>query len=330
MRTFFVIVMKQLISVPLLCVATFTLNIHAQDTFQKLEQNVLSVDENPVDSAATTSGKVGLNLSQTALANWAGGGQSSVAFTGLFNLKNDTEHGKVSHGYQIDGALGQQIQGGEWIKTDDRFSMSARYSVQTKTDLRLAALLDFRTQFLPGYAMVDGAPDKAQVISEFLSPGYAILALGLTPPEAENFKFFIAPLTYKLTVVRNEELAAAGTFGVEPGENIRSEIGGYMRFWFTAHIAEGVDWESQLDLFSNYLNQPGNIDINFSGLLSLKVNDWLATTISSQVIYDHDVTLEKEAATTEIIDGVLVEIPALLGPGTQFKEVLSIGISMAF
>ena len=156
------------------------------------------------------------------------------------------------------------------------------------------------------------------------------MALGFTPPEAEHFRFFFAPLTYKLTVVRNDDLAAAGSFGLDPGTHSRSEIGGYMRFWFSTRLAEGVEWESQLDLFSNYLNQPENIDINFTGLLSMKVNDWLATTISSQVIYDHDITLEKQAATTEMVDGILVEIPALLGPGTQFKEVLSIGVSLAF
>lgn len=305
-------------------------NMQAQDSFQNLEKTVLSSDENSMDSTQTTTGKVSLNLSQTALANWAGGGQSSAAFTGMFNLKNDVEQGNISHGYQVDAALGQQIQSGQWVKTDDRFSISARYSVKSKSNICLGALLDFRTQFLPGYALVDGAPDKSQVISDFLSPGYAIIALGFTPPEADHFRFFFSPLTYKLTVVRNEELSSAGSFGLDPGTHSRSEIGGYMRFWFSTRLAEGVEWESQLDLFSNYLNQPENIDINFTGLLSMKVNDWLATTISSQVIYDHDITLEKQAATTEMVDGILVEIPALLGPGTQFKEVLSIGVSLAF
>jgi len=91
---------------------------------------------------------------------------------------------------------------------------------------------------------------------------------------------------------------------------------------------ENIKWTHQIDLFSNYLNKPGNIDVNWTGLLELKVNEALRTTISMHLIYDDDVVLEKEAARTEVNDqGVVTSIPAVLGPGTQFKEVLSIGVS---
>ena len=90
---------------------------------------------------------------------------------------------------------------------------------------------------------------------------------------------------------------------------------------------ENITWTHQIDLFSNYLSQPGNIDINWTGLLELKVNDALRTTISMHLIYDDDVVLEKEAARTVVNDqGVITTIPAIVGPGTQFKEVLSIGV----
>ena len=60
----------------------------------------------------------------------------------------------------------------------------------------------------------------------------------------------------------------------------------------------------------------------------MKVNEVLRTTISTHLIYDDDVVLEKEPETTQTNDqGVTTTIPAVLGPGTQFKEVLSIGVS---
>ena len=91
---------------------------------------------------------------------------------------------------------------------------------------------------------------------------------------------------------------------------------------------ENVTWTHQVDLFSNYLDSPGNIDINWTGLLELEVNESLRTTISTHLIYDDDVVLEKEPARTETNDqGIVVAIPARLGPGTQFKEVLSVGFS---
>ena len=36
-------------------------------------------DENPNDTVRVFDGTLGLSLSQTALENWAGGGESSVA-----------------------------------------------------------------------------------------------------------------------------------------------------------------------------------------------------------------------------------------------------------
>ena len=58
------------------------------------------------------------------------------------------------------------------------------------------------------------------------------------------------------------------------------------------------------------------------------MNESLRTTISTHLIYDDDVVLEKSPARTEINDqGVEVNVPARLGPGTQFKEVISIGFA---
>ena len=193
---------------------------------------------------------------------------------------------------------------------------------------RLSVLLDARTQFLPGYAVVDGLPDRSQRISDFLSPGYLVAAAGFAPKQGERHQFFLAPFTGKLTVLLDDTLSAAGAFGVPAGQTSRLELGGYLRWNLKWPLMENVTWTHQVDLFSNYLNSPGNIDINWTGLLELKVNESLRTTISTHLIYDDDVVLEKEPARTETNDqGVVVDIPARLGPGTQFKEVLSVGFS---
>lgn len=193
---------------------------------------------------------------------------------------------------------------------------------------RLSLLLDARTQFLPGYAVVDGLPDRSQRISDFLSPGYLVAAAGFAPKKGERHQFFLAPFTGKLTVLLDDTLSAAGAFGVPAGQTSRIELGGYLRWNLKWPLMENVTWTHQVDLFSNYLDSPGNIDINWTGLLELEVNESLRTTISTHLIYDDDVVLEKEPARTETNDqGGVVAIPARLGPGTQFKEVLSVGFS---
>ena len=194
-------------------------------------------------------------------------------------------------------------------------------------DARLSILVDARTQFLPGYTLVNGLPDLNQRISNFLSPGYLVTAAGLAPKPGKNSKLFLAPFTSKITVLLDDTLASAGAFGVPAGQHSRVELGGYMRWNVTLNLMENVTWTHQIDLFSNYLNKPGNIDVNWTGLLELKVNEVLRTTVSTHLIYDDDVILEKEPARTEVVDGVTTTIPAVMGPGTQFKEVLSVGFS---
>lgn len=306
-------------------------SVLAQLPVPRVEKAVQATDENLTDTVRAFNGTLGLNLSQTALENWAGGGESSVAFTALSKLGKSVEKGPHNASWGVDAALGLLRQQGSWRKTDDRIVVTGQWSTAMQSRLnggRLAMLVDARTQFLPGYAVVDGLPDKDQRISDFLSPGYLVAAAGIAPKKGERHQLFLAPFTGKLTVLLDDTLAAAGAFGVPAGQNTRLELGGYLRWNAKWTLMENVTWTHQVDLFSNYLDAPGNIDVNWTGLLELKVNESLRTTISTHLIYDDDVLLEKEPARTETNDqGVTVDIPAQLGPGTQFKEVLSVGFS---
>ncbi len=44
--------------------------------------------------------------------------------------------------------------------------------------------------------------------------------------------------------------------------------------------------DNVLLLYSNYLDQPGNVDINYSAAVNMKVNDWLSANLIFQAIYD--------------------------------------------
>ena len=71
-----------------------------------VEKAVMVEDDNPLDTLDVFKGILGLNLSQTALENWAGGGESSVAFTGMCNLSESRERGPSSRGWGLDAAIG--------------------------------------------------------------------------------------------------------------------------------------------------------------------------------------------------------------------------------
>jgi hypothetical protein len=44
--------------------------------------------------------------------------------------------------------------------------------------------------------------------------------------------------------------------------------------------------DNVLLLYSNYLDKPGNVDINYSAAVNMKVNEWLSANLIFQAIYD--------------------------------------------
>ena len=122
-------------------------------------------DEAVADSSWKTGGTVGLNLSQVHLENWASGGQSSVSASGLVNLFANYTKGKGTWDNTLDSAYGllRQGQNGVVLKTDDRIDFASKYGHKATEHWYYSALLNFRSQFAPGYNLVDGVPDKSSI-----------------------------------------------------------------------------------------------------------------------------------------------------------------------
>jgi len=83
---------------------------------------------------------------------------------------------------------------------------------------------------------------------------------------------------------------------------------------------ENVNFLSMLELFSNYLVKPGNIDVNWTTLTSMKVNKYISATFSTQLIYDDDIDITRNTGSKK----------GTFGPDLQFKQVLAVGMSYKF
>ena len=138
---------------------------------------------------------------------------------------------------------------------------------------------------------MNGVPNRNNVTSTFMAPGYPILALGIDVKPSPSWSVFLAPFTSKSTYVLNDSLSQAGMFGVDAGARSRHEIGGTIRIGLKQDVTENVTYTAWMDLFSNYLEEPEAIDVFTDHLLTLKVNDWLATTLGLTLMYDKDVEL---------------------------------------
>jgi len=268
-----------------------------------------------------TGGMINLNMSQTSLTNWAAGGQSSIAINSLLNLNARYKRGNELWENYLDLGFGSMKQGKEnWWKSDDKIIFMSKYGYKVAENLYFAGLLDFRTQFANGY----NYPNDSVIISRFMAPGYLLGAVGVEYRRGDNFSIFLAPLTGKFTFVLDQALSDSGEFGVNRGDNVYSEFGGYARIFAKKDIMKNISFQTNLDLFSNYMNNPENIDVNWEVLISMKVNEFFSATISTHMIYDDDIKIEEDKNDNGTIES------GEKGPRLQFKEVLAIGFAYKF
>jgi hypothetical protein len=265
-------------------------------------------------------GVLNFNISQSSLTNWSAGGQSSISLGSLISLYAHKKGEKSLWENYLDLAYGTMKQGkdADWWKTDDRIDFTLKYGLKASERLYAAALVNFKTQMTNGY----NYPNKEDMISGPLAPGYLLAAIGVDYVPGENFTLFLAPLTLKMTVVSDDSLAATGAFGVSPGDHSKSEFGGYLRMFFRKPLMENITFQTKIDLFSNYLHNPQNIDVNWETLLSMKVNKYISATLSTLLIYDDDIAISIDKDQ----DGTVDE----KGPRVQFKEILAVGLSVNF
>lgn len=204
------------------------------------------------------------------------------------------------------------------IKTDDKIELTSLAGLKATEKLNYSLELAFRSQFANGF---DYEVDSTHRISKFLAPGYITLGVGVEWVPNKYFSLNFAPITGRVTIVSDSSLAENGAYGVEAGKHARYEFGARLVAKLDVPIAENINFNSKLELFSNYLDHPLRIDVDWQNQLILKVNSWLNCSIATHLIYDYDVPFfEIDPATS------LPSDTPIKGSKVQFKEVLSLGI----
>jgi hypothetical protein len=295
--------------------------------------DTMKVPLEPLPKHWKRGGSFGFNFTQSTYNNWAAGGENSISGQALLNLYVNYKKDSTSWENSADFAFGMLQQGKGYLrKTDDKIDLTSKYSRYAFDKVwYYSALFGFKTQFLQGYTYLD---DTARtLISDFMSPGYAIFAVGLDYKPNKHFSLFMAPVTGKTTFVLNQALANQGAFGVEPadtaadgtitpGQNIRYEFGGYVRAQYQNDIMTNVNLKARVELFSNYLDHPENVDVNAEAILTMKVNKYINASLTSQVIYDDDVMIPVDRNHDGVMDGK--------GPRLQFRQILGVGFGVKF
>jgi hypothetical protein len=275
-----------------------------------------TADTAGTDTLWRFGGRGAISFSQVSFVNWAAGGENSYALAGLVHLFANLKRGKATWDNTLDVGYGLIKQGDLGTrKSDDKLDFLSRFGYHAINRWYYSGVLNFRTQMAQGFHYEQGG--GGVLISDLMAPGYMLASLGMEyKSKNDDFYILLSPFTGKTTFVFNDFLSAAGAYGVEPGDRVRQEFGGFAKIAWKREVWENVNLSTKLDLFSNYMDNPQRIDINMETVLMMKVNKFLVTSITMNLIYDHDIKITDKFGNT--------------GPRTQFKEVLAIGLSYSF
>ena len=280
-------------------------------------------DEQP--QGWTHKGNFGLNFGQSSYTNWAAGGQNSLTGQGIFNYEIHYLKDKFKWDNTLNTSLGYCVYSFKQkpVKTDDILEFTSLAGLKATEQLNYSLEFAFRSQSAYGF---DYEYDSTQYISKFLAPAYISLGLGMEWAPNEHFSINFAPITGRLTIVNDDYLSSIGAYGVNEldandttvhakGDKVKFEFGARLAAKMKYTLIQNVDYESKLELFSNYLNHPERIDVDWQNLFVMKVNSWLNCNFGTHLIYDYDIPFYDE------VTGNKIE-----GSKVQFKEVLSVGL----
>lgn len=244
-----------------------------------------------------TSWTVGLNGSQASYSNWSQGGTNNIAATGTSSLTSLYRNRNFAFGLLLDTRYGKtKIENEGTRKISDRLYFLNRFLFtlsEENPELKLFTNLSFRTQFDKGYNY-NAAEDGGDIlISRFMAPAYFNENIGMAYVPTDFFSVE-AGLGLKQTYVSDESLSE--TYGLDEGDQFRSEAGFNFGANLETDVLENVQFSSSVQTFTNVTEAISSTDIHFSNQLIGRINSYINTNLTLDLVYDDDFSKEIQVA----------------------------------
>ena len=188
----------------------------------------------------------------------------------------------------------------------------------------MSASLYMKTQLANGYKY----PNDSVVVSRIMNPGSVTLGLGFEYKPFKNTILNLAPLSGKSTFVLDTALIDQTKFGIAKDKRALQELGMQLVFQNKITPFKDMTISNNLRLFSNYLNKPQNMDVDWEMNLEQRINWFFTIKLNLHLIYDDDVrftVFDDDGAPILNPDGSEKTVAK-----TQFKEFIGLSLSFKF
>lgn len=267
-------------------------------------------------------------LNQAYLSNWVKGGESNVStnvdITMNMNYLNTPRNflwynqARLKHGFiaSKDNGIRRNMDLLE-------FNSKLNHKAFGKFDFSSTAI--YKTQLAKGYTY---PKDKDPVlVSRIMSPAILTLGVGLDYKPNKETSFNLSPLSYKWTYVADTVNIPTTRYSIPEGRKSRHEPGASIVINHKTKVFDKVSLNNRVQLFTNYIQKPQNVDIDWEMIATMSLNWFTDVRINTHIIYDDDTkTTVYDKKTGEAVLGS--DGKPLRTARIQFKEI--IGFSFIF
>lgn len=234
------------------------------------------------------TGQNTIMLNQAAFSNWVGGGANNIGWIAGTNYNMTYQKGKDLWENNVILGYGQNnTQGLGNRKTQDIININTNYGREIAKNWFASAGAGLLTQFDKGYA--NGNDPSATKISNFMAPGYVNIGAGFTYKPNENFTATLRPANARMTFVLDKDLQKKGIYGLKnDGDSMLFQFGFLGTAMYKVKLMENINLINTASVFSNYLDHPERLVLGYSGILNMKINKYVSSNITLDMIYDHN------------------------------------------
>jgi hypothetical protein len=253
----------------------------------------------------------GLDMRSLLLINpRVGTGRSQIGFGVLLGGLAKYHHNKWR--WQNNGSIQLAAQklglGGEepWQKNMDILRFSSKLSYDFGTE-KWSSAVDFTFQsiLLPTYrnSFLRKQLPTDKLTATFFSPAFMNFSPGLGYRPNANYHFLAAPFSFKGVYVLNQRVANLNIYGTGPvlneeGDTIRFSksdlrMGFFLRANYSKkYLKDQIQVNTSIDLFSNYLRNPQNLDVLWKADIGYRVWKNLYLNLNTELFYDDNVLVQ--------------------------------------
>ncbi len=265
-------------------------------------------------------------LNQTALYNWVKGGEKSISFlTDIIGYATYTNPElKITSVNYARIKLGFLKSGDNPLRKNvDLIETNFKVNHKAFGKFDFSAIMLFKTQLAPGY---NYSADPPPMVSKFLNPSILTMGLGLDYKPSKVTSINFSPFSFKSTLVTDTAHIDQTKYGIPENKRSRNEPGASLMVTNEYKPIKNITLVNRLQLFTNYINNPLNIDVDWELTGVFNLNWFTDIRLNTHLIYDDDtktVVLDDDNKPVMGPDGLPKKTARV-----QFKEML--GLSMIF